>query len=102
MHLHAQSRSIPARPQHAVIGIEFQRSFGHRPFERDVLQFHAECGSNTARQLVLQVEDVAHLAVVAIAPQLYTADPIYELDRNADPASGTAHAALNYVSGSHL
>ena len=68
MHLRAQSRSIPARAQHAVIVIEFQRSFGHRPFERDVVQFHAECGRNPAGQLVLQVEDIAQLAVVVIAP----------------------------------
>src|SRR5205823_4856778 len=64
--------------------------------------FHAECDRNPARQLVLQVEDVAHLAVVAIAPQLYATDSIYELDRNADPVHGTAHATLNHVTGSHL
>src|SRR5580658_10211108 len=96
MHLRAQSRSIPARTQHAVIGIEFQRSFGHRPFEGDVLHFDAERGCNPTRQLVLQVENVAHVSVVAFAPQLYAADSIYELDRNTDPASGTAHIALNH------
>src|SRR5580700_8764397 len=79
MHLRAQSRSIPARTQNAVIGIEFQRSLGHRPFERDVLHFHAERGRTPTRQLVLQVEDVAHVPVVAFAPQLYAADSIYEL-----------------------
>ena len=60
-------------------------------------QLHLQRSDDRQRDLVLQLEDIAHLAVVALGPHLIAVGGVDELHRDAQPVTGPPDAALEHA-----
>ncbi len=60
-------------------------------------QPHLEPVRDRPGDLILYLEEVLHLTIVALRPQMEAVSNIDELHRDADPVGGTADAALEDI-----
>ncbi len=97
MHLLAPPHGIGPGAQNAVIGVEFGAVLFQRPLQGGVLDLYPERRGDGASDLVLDGEDVGHLPVEVVGPEMSAGGCVDQLTRDADPAGGTADAALDDV-----
>ena len=75
-----------------LVGLQIlRRGFDARP-ESDLELF-----GNGARNLILDGEDILHLPVVAVGPQLEAVSGVHQLGGDADPIAGAPNAAVKNV-----
>ena len=83
--------------KHEIVRLEH---FGRRPAEADLLglgELHRHGANDLLGDLVLEGEDVADLAVVALGPEVIAGGRVHELRRDAHAVARTLHAALQDV-----
>jgi hypothetical protein len=83
--------------QEIVVGCQFSGWLSLGPFDAAGGDPPLERGGDGARDLVLHGEDVAHVAVVAIRPQMRLGRGVDQLHGDAEPSVRAAHAALDDV-----
>src|SRR5262249_61042582 len=81
-------------PQQEIVGLEHS---GRRPAQTNPLGFgelHRHGPDDLLADLVLQGKDVAHLAVVAVGPDVIAGRRVHQLRRYPQAIARTLHAAL--------
>src|SRR5262249_35992099 len=89
-------------PQDEVIGLQRRYAEPHRPIATGRLDPAAHGRRDGLGNLVLQGEDVPHVAIVTLRPEVASAGPIDELRRDPDPVAGSADAAFDDVGDAEL
>src|SRR5499427_7410787 len=99
VHLRTEHPRVAPRPEKTVVGVQLDRALLQRALQSDVLHRDAERRGNRPRHLVLQLENIAHLAVVAVAPELNAGGAVNQLHRDAHAPGRAPDAALDDVPG---
>jgi hypothetical protein len=81
-------------PQVQLVGLDVGRARLRRKAIHPARQPQVERLAHRARDLLLDREDVARLAVVGLGPELEAGPGVHELGRDPDPLAGLPHAAL--------
>ena len=89
------------RPQIMVVGAEIVRPPRHE-VNLDLQQLWRDRRDDVDRYLVLQGEDIAKIALVAVGPEVHPGRRIDQLAGDADLVRGLAHAALQHVAHAKL
>jgi hypothetical protein len=68
----------------------------------DILNFDAEGRGDHTGDLVLDGENILHLTVVAVGPQMHPGCPIDQLGGDSHPPRGAPNAAFDHIAGIKL
>lgn len=90
------------RPQHRLVGIEILRFAPRAAWRLRARNVCVQRHSDGARHFVLDHENVRHLPVVALRPEVCVARGVDQLRGDAHAISELAHAALEHVAGAQF
>src|SRR5437879_7980172 len=85
-----------------IVGIEFRGALARGARDLRLEDSWLDRGHDAARDPVLQIEDVLHVAVVAVGPEMRRRSCLDELAGDAQPIAGPSDRAFQNVADAEL
>jgi hypothetical protein len=80
-----------------VIGLQVGSGFALGPLNFGIEEFRLDCHYHAVRHLILQIENVSHLAVEPIGPYVRAVCGVDQLAGDTHSVAGLANATFQYV-----
>src|SRR5262245_61577201 len=92
----------PTAPKLAVIGREIAGRLSAQALQGMTIEFAGEHAGDRTHQLVLDREDILHVASFTLRPQLFSGGGFEKLRGDAEAIARPSHATFHHITGSEL